>query len=110
MRRDHTGFDGERANPGDHVAAIRRGIDQALLNPDLGEQVVDVGTRNPRWTDDRNLAGERMSAADPVYLRRFPAPIAETSKLVRVSLGKAKRGSKRSPAGQRDVRGRDNSL
>ena len=71
LRRDHTGFDGERANSGDHVAAIRRGIDQALLNPNLGEQVVDIGARNPRWTDDRHLAGERMTAADPVYLQKI---------------------------------------
>ena len=45
LRGDHAGFDGERPNSREHVAAIRRGIDHALLNLHLGEQVVDIGAR-----------------------------------------------------------------
>ena len=53
-----------------HVCAVAHG---RLIDADLQEQVVDVDIRLGRARHDRDLAGEGMSAAEPVDLRRVGA-------------------------------------
>ena len=62
------GLERERRDPGQDVAARRRAVDARLVDHDLREQVVDVGVRMLRTTDDRDLAGQWVRAADAVDL------------------------------------------
>ncbi|MNR39742.1 hypothetical protein D3C85_1579740 [compost metagenome] len=65
-------LDGERANGAQHVAAVGRGIDPALGDHDLHEQVVDVGVGMQRGADNRYLAGLRATATDAVDFQFMP--------------------------------------
>ena len=71
LRRNQTGLDGERADAGQHVAAVGAGIDLRRIDRDLREQVIDVGLRMRRLGDDRDLAGDGVRAADAVHLQRM---------------------------------------
>ncbi len=67
--RDKAGLDRERADAGQHVAAIRRRVDRLLPNFHLREEIVYIRSRRCRRADDRDLAGQRIAAADPVDLQ-----------------------------------------
>ncbi|MNN25807.1 hypothetical protein D3C81_1392960 [compost metagenome] len=62
-------LDGERAHGTQHVAAVGGGIDAALGNHHLHEQVVDVGVGMQRRADDGHLARLRAATADAVDLK-----------------------------------------
>ena len=61
-------LDRERPDPRQHVTAVLRSVDARLVGNDLKEEVVDVRVRAARRRDDRDLAGQRIGAADPVDL------------------------------------------
>jgi hypothetical protein len=62
-------LDSERAHRREHVAAIRRGIDEPLLHFHLGKKVVDICAFARRGTDDRHFGGKRVAAANSVDLQ-----------------------------------------
>ena len=68
LRGHQPAFDGERADPGEDVAAVLPVADRGLVHPELQEQVVDVGVGVLRRADDGDLAGQRGGAAEPVDL------------------------------------------
>jgi hypothetical protein len=68
LRLNQSLFDRKRSDSGQHVAAVRRRIDAALADDDLGKQIIDIGSLLVRHTDDGHLAGQRMRAADAVDL------------------------------------------
>ena len=61
-------FDGERADAGKHVAAVGRGVYGGCFHGNLGEQVIDIDPGSGRFTDDDDLAGQGVAAADAVDL------------------------------------------
>jgi hypothetical protein len=65
---DQAVFDRPRADAGEDVAAVLAVADFGLVDDDLQKQIVDVSVVALRTRDDRNLAGERMRAADAVDL------------------------------------------
>ena len=67
---DEAALDGERPDAGEQVAAGLRVADGRGVDADLQEQVVDVDPFGRRGRHDRDLAGERVGAADAVDLAR----------------------------------------
>src|SRR6185312_12379113 len=66
-------FDGERADPRQHVAAVLRTIHARLVHHDLQEEIIDVRVRTAGAADDCYLAGETVGTAEPIdlaYVRR----------------------------------------
>jgi hypothetical protein len=68
-RGDQPGLDRERADAGQHVAAVGRGVDRLFQHARLGEEIVHVGVGPCRAADDGDLRGHRMAAADAVDLQ-----------------------------------------
>src|SRR6202011_6042347 len=62
-RRYEAGLDRVLADGGGDVAAQAVIVDVRLVDLDLTEGVGDVGVEHPRPTDDGELAGERIGAA-----------------------------------------------
>jgi len=69
VRRHHAALDRERHHRGEHVAAVRRGVDQRLARGHLREQELQVRARLA-GRNDADLAGQRIGAADAVDLAR----------------------------------------
>ena len=67
---DEPALDRERPDAGQQVAAVLLVGDDRLVDEDLQEQVVDVGVGAIGRADHRDLAGQRVGAADPVDLAR----------------------------------------
>jgi hypothetical protein len=61
-------LDRERAHAGQQVAAVLPVRDGGRIDADLQEQVINVGVRPIRTTDDGHLGGQRMRPADAVDL------------------------------------------
>src|SRR5439155_26132497 len=74
--------DGERADAREHVSAIASVVDDRLRDPDLAEQIVHVGARSGRRADDRDLAGERLCAAQAVDLTGVRAAVDREDRAV----------------------------
>jgi hypothetical protein len=53
-------------DPGEHVAAVGRGVDPVAVHADLREQ--DVHSSAPRWRHEDHLAGLVFAAALPADL------------------------------------------
>ena len=68
-RSNKTGFNRERANTCQYVAAILHITDTGFLRLHLQKQLVDVGFLPCRRTDNRYLVSQRMAAADTVDLQ-----------------------------------------
>lgn len=73
-RCDKSPLDRERANPGEDIAARRRPVHPHGFDIHLCEEIVDVAVGTSRRPHDRDLAGRRTPAAEPVYLPVIRGP------------------------------------
>jgi hypothetical protein len=61
-------LNGPGTDAGENVAAVLAVADFGFVHHDLQEQIIHIGVRDAGWTDDGDLAGERMRAADAIDL------------------------------------------
>jgi hypothetical protein len=61
-------LDGEREDGREHIAAIRRGIHEWLVEAHLREQEFEIDARPRGALDDADLAGQGIRAAQPIDL------------------------------------------
>ena len=77
-------LDRPRSDAGENVAAVLRVGDLGLVDGDLQKQVVDVSVVPRRGRDDRDLARQRMRAAETVNLPRITSYNVCYTKLLRM--------------------------
>ncbi len=65
VRRHEPRLDRERPYRRQHVAAVRRGVDEPLLDLHLSEKIVDVGTFPRRGSDDSRAPSRAVSRLRP---------------------------------------------
>ena len=85
LRGHQPPLDGERADPGEDVAAVLPVADRGLVHPELQEQVVDVGVGVLRRADDGDLARERVAPPSPSIWRGSGVPIRRSSRSSRAA-------------------------